>query len=134
MSFFNPKFKLISSQSLKIPESFIRELVEQKIEFQELTRIEDVIDELDICYMTRIQRERFPDEEEFKKVENCYILNVDMLRSVKPNFKILHPMPRVKEIPRNIDKCPQAYYWQQAEGGITVRKAILYHLLLEEKS
>lgn len=132
MSFFNPKFKLISSPSLKIPESFTRDLKEQNIEFEELTKIEDVINELDICYMTRIQRERFPDEEEFKKVENCYVLNIDMLKNVKSNLKILHPMPRNKEIPRIIDEIPHAFYWEQARGGIVVRQAILYHLLLEE--
>ena len=82
--------------------------------------------------MTRIQRERFPDEEEFKKVENCYVLNIDMLKNVKSNLKILHPMPRNKEIPRIIDEIPHAFYWKQARGGIVVRQAILYHLLLEE--
>jgi len=135
MSFFNPKFKLISPPSLKIPESFIRDLQEQGIEFEELIKIEDAIEVLDVCYMTRIQEERFPpDGDEYNKVRGFYVLEQKMLKNVKPNLKILHPMPRRGEIPREIDETPYAYYWQQAEGGITVRKAILYHLLLEGKS
>ncbi|MDD3284600.1 MAG: aspartate carbamoyltransferase [Patescibacteria group bacterium] len=134
MSFFHPKFKFISDPSLKIPASFTRELDEQGVEYEELTEIEDVLNELDICYMTRIQRNRFGDneEEEYNRVKGSYILKASMLENVKPNLKILHPLPRVDEIARDVDTTSYAYYWEQLDGGIPIRKAIIYTCILEE--
>ena len=81
--------------------------------------------ELDVLYMTRVQKERFPDELEYEKVKNYFMLNASMLNRVKKNLIIMHPLPRVNEISINVDNTPYAKYFAQAANGIPVRKAIL---------
>jgi len=86
---------------------------------------EDVINKVDILYMTRIQEERFPDPKDYEKVKNVYTIKKSMLKSVKENLKILHPLPRVTEIKEDVDKTKYAYYFEQAGFGVPVRQAIL---------
>jgi aspartate carbamoyltransferase catalytic subunit len=102
----------------------------QGIKYQEHTAFnEKVIQDADIIYMTRVQKERFSDLMEYERVKNVYILNNDMLRLAKPNMKILHPLPRVNEISQDVDDNPHAYYIQQAANGLFAREAIFCDVL-----
>ena len=84
-----------------------------------------MISEVDIFYSTRIQKERFPDEIEYEKVKDVYILTKDMLKNVRKNMKILHPLPRVNEISADVDSTPYAYYFEQSANGVPIREAVL---------
>jgi aspartate carbamoyltransferase catalytic subunit len=133
MSDFNPKFKFISPSFLKMPTHIKEYLKDKNIEFEELDDIDEKISELDILYVTRIQKERFADPEEYEKVKGSYILKKSMLSDVKKNFKVMHPLPRVDEISTDVDNTPYAYYFQQAKNGVYMRQAII-HLLLGGKN
>ena len=97
------------------------------IEQQDFT--EDTIADADILYMTRVQKERFSDLMEYERVKNVYVLNNELLKSAKPNMKILHPLPRVNEIAYEVDDNPHAYYIQQAGNGLFAREAIFCDVL-----
>lgn len=128
---FDVRLFLISPETLSLPTQIFDLLKKKGIRFSFHESIEEIINKLDILYMTRIQQERFsPDE--YQRVKNQCVLTLDMLNKVKPNFKILHPLPRVNEIPPAIDTTPYAHYFQQAANGLYVRQAILA-LLLNEK-
>ncbi|MGD9486699.1 MAG: aspartate carbamoyltransferase [Calditrichaceae bacterium] len=129
LSDFKPEFYFISPPSLAMPAYIKKDLSDKKIVYHEGQAIEDVINPLDILYVTRIQRERFADPEEYEKVKNTYILKSAMLAKVKENLKILHPLPRVNEISVDVDTTPYAYYFQQAKNGVFMRQAILTKLL-----
>ena len=90
---------------------------------------EDIINQSDILYMTRVQRERFTDLEEYERVKNVYILKNSMLANSKENLRILHPLPRVNEIAYDVDDNPKAYYIQQAHNGLFAREAIICDVL-----
>ena len=124
------KFILISPKELSIP-SYIREevLVKNNIEFKEVERLEDVIEELDILYMTRIQKERFFNEEEYLRLKDSYILDVEKMNLAKDDMIVLHPLPRVNEIAIEVDKDKRACYFKQAEFGMYVRMALISKLL-----
>ena len=124
------RFVLISPEELRIP-SYIRDdvLRENNIEFEEVERLEDALPKLDVLYMTRVQRERFTDLEEYERVKNVYILRNDMLRNSRENLRILHPLPRVNEIAYDVDDNPKAYYIQQARNGLFARQAIICEVL-----
>jgi aspartate carbamoyltransferase catalytic subunit len=126
---FNPSFHFVSPISLKMPKRIVADLKEKHIPVTVGDSLEGVLDDADILYMTRIQKERFPDPEEYNKVKDAYQLRSEHLRRVKPNFKILHPLPRVNEIHTEVDSTPYAYYFQQARNGIFTRQAILATLL-----
>ena len=98
-------------------------------EFKEVTNLDDVLPELDILYMTRVQRERFADPLEYEKVKNVYILKNSMLAGTKDNMRILHPLPRVNEICEDVDDNKKAYYFQQALNGVYTRQAIIFKAL-----
>jgi len=115
----------ISPESLKMPDFITELLKERNINFFECNEINDVIDKVDIFYMTRIQGERFPDKTEYEKVKGIYILEKNNLINVKENLKIMHPLPRIDEISKEIDNTPYAYYFEQAANGIPVRQALL---------
>ncbi len=129
MSYFNPSFVFISPEELKIPKEYKDELIKKDIPFRETRHLTEGIEEADIIYMTRIQKERFTDPIEYEKVKNIYSLNLDMIQNVKPTMKILHPLPRVNEIAQEIDGSEHAYYFQQAENGVYTRMAIIIKLL-----
>ena len=136
----NCKIYFVSPESLKIPKSILNDLKNNETDFREnnLLEFEDVLNLVDIVYMTRIQRERFPagieGEQEYQKIKNNYCLNKTMLKNVNPNLKIMHPLPKVFEIDHEIDKTSFAYYFRQAENGLYVRKALLNLILKKEKS
>lgn len=126
----NNKFILISPKELSIPE-YIREeiLIENNIEFMEVERLEDVIDKLDILYMTRVQKERFFNEEEYIRLKDSYILDKNKMKLAKKDMIVLHPLPRLNEISKEVDNDPRACYFKQAEYGMYVRMALILKLL-----
>lgn len=125
----NNKFILISPKELSIPE-YIREeiLIENNIEFMEVERLEDVIDKLDILYMTRVQKERFFNEEEYIRLKDSYILDKNKMKLAKKDMIVLHPLPRLNEISKEVDGDPRACYFKQAEYGMYVRMALILKL------
>lgn len=124
------KFILISPDELRIP-SYIRDDVLRKnnVEFKEVVRLEEVMGELDILYMTRVQRERFFNEEEYLRMKGFYILDKEKMKYAKDDMLILHPLPRVNEISVEIDDDPRAVYFKQAQYGVYVRMALILTLL-----
>ena len=129
MSDFNPNFQFISPSFLKMPDYIKDDLQEKNISFEETNEIDQNIDELDILYVTRVQRERFADPEDYERAKGSYILKKSMLKNVKSNFRIMHPLPRVDEIHTDVDKTPYAYYFEQAKNGVYMRQAIISMLL-----
>jgi aspartate carbamoyltransferase catalytic subunit len=130
MRFFNPTFHFISPDELKMPEEYKEYCRKNGIKFEEHSRFdEQTIADADILYMTRVQRERFTDLMEYERVKDMFILKNDMLRSAKPNLKILHPLPRVNEIAQDVDANEHAYYFQQAKNGLYVREALICNAL-----
>ncbi|MBO4739137.1 MAG: aspartate carbamoyltransferase [Bacteroidales bacterium] len=126
---FNTTFHLISPDSLKLPSAVKMHIKKRNLTYFQYTEIQEAIDKVDILYMTRVQRERFLDIQDYEKVKNSYILDKSMLKKVKPNMKVLHPLPRVNEIATNVDSMPQAYYFQQAQNGVYVRQALIAAIL-----
>ncbi|MBT8242194.1 MAG: aspartate carbamoyltransferase [Nitrosopumilus sp.] len=116
--------KLISPESLRIRSDSTYE-IKKRIDFSETTDIEDHLDELDVLYVTRIQKERFPDEEEYLKVKGSYVVGLDMLKRMKDDAIILHPLPRIDEISADVDSTKNAKYFKQAEYGKHTRAALL---------
>ena len=126
---FNAKFNFVSPVELKMPSTVIQYIKNAGLEYHEYTSLEEVIPQSDIIYMTRVQRERFPDPLEYEKVKNAYILRNEMLENSKPNCRILHPLPRVNEIHIDVDANPKAYYFQQAQNGLYARQAMICKVL-----
>lgn len=129
MSHFNPEFIFTSPDELKMPVEYKHFLDSKNIKYQETASLEEHMNDCDILYMTRVQQERFTDPMEYAKVKDVYSLTASMLEGVKPNMKILHPLPRVSEIAQDVDETPYAYYFKQAENGLYVRMAIIACLL-----
>lgn len=126
MSHFNPTFHFVAPDELKLPESYKSFCDEKGINYKEHTEFSaEVMNDADILYMTRVQRERFTDLMEYEKVKNVYILKKDMLEGTKENLKILHPLPRVNEIQQDVDDSPKAYYFEQAKNGVFTREAVI---------
>ena len=123
-------FVLISPKELSLP-GYIRDeiLIKNNIKFKEALKLEDVIHELDILYMTRIQKERFFNEEEYVRLKDSYILDLEKMKLAKEDMIILHPLPRVNEIDIEVDKDIRACYFKQAEFGMYVRMALISKLL-----
>ncbi|PIQ26541.1 MAG: aspartate carbamoyltransferase [Bacteroidetes bacterium CG18_big_fil_WC_8_21_14_2_50_41_14] len=129
LSLFNATFHLVSPESLKLPSAVKKWIGDANLKYYQYTDLSDVIDKMDIIYMTRIQGERFPDPLEYEKVKNSYILNNSMLANSKENVRVLHPLPRVNEISEDVDDNPKAYYFQQARNGVYVRQALIAAIL-----
>lgn len=130
LRYFKPIFNFVSSRELRMPEEYLNICRREGIEFHEYTDFSpEVINSSDILYMTRVQRERFSDVMEYEKVKNLYTLRNAMLADAKPNLRILHPLPRVNEIDRDVDDNEKAYYFEQARNGVYARQAILTRAL-----
>lgn len=129
MAHFNPIFKFIAPDELKMPDEYKLFCRKNKIPYTESHDLADNFNDTDILYITRVQKERFLDMLEFERVKNTYTLKNDMLVNSKPNLKILHPLPRVNEIDPDVDTNPKAYYFQQAQNGMYVRQAIVSKVL-----
>ncbi|MCM1176807.1 MAG: aspartate carbamoyltransferase [Bacteroidales bacterium] len=133
MSHFNPTFIFTSPDELKMPAEYKDFLDSKGIRYMETSSLEEHLNDCDILYMTRVQQERFNDPMEYEKVKDIYRLEASMLGNVKPNMKILHPLPRVGEIDQDVDDTPYAYYFKQAENGLYVRMSIISYLLSYDK-
>ncbi len=126
MSHFNPTFYFVAPEELRVPDSYKSFCDERGIKYEEhIDFSPEVINNADILYMTRVQRERFTDLMEYEKVKNIYILKKDMIGNTKDNLRILHPLPRVNEIDQDVDDSPKAYYFEQAKNGVFTREAVI---------
>ena len=126
----NIRFVLISPDELKIPEYVKEEILEKNnIEYVETTDIEEHISELDILYMTRVQKERFFNEEDYLRLKDYYILNKEKIKNAKKDLCIMHPLPRVNEISTEVDDDPRACYFKQVRYGKYIRMALILKLL-----
>jgi aspartate carbamoyltransferase catalytic subunit len=126
---YNTTFHLVSPHELKLPSSVKMSIKEKDLDYYQYTDLQEVIPNIDILYMTRIQKERFSDPIDYEKVKNSYILKNSMLNGAKDNLRIMHPLPRVNEINIDVDTNPKAYYFTQALNGVYVRQAILTSIL-----
>lgn len=122
--FNNVRFYFVAPEALAMPDYICEELDDAGIQYSLHSEIEDVIPELDILYMTRVQKERF-DESEYAHIKSAFVLTAASLKEAKDNLKVLHPLPRVDEITVDVDKTPYAYYFEQAENGVYARTALL---------
>ena len=130
LRYSNVKFVLISPEELRVP-SYIREDILEKhhVEFEEVERLEDALPKLDILYMTRVQKERFFNEEDYVRMKDFYILDKQKMKLAPKDMYILHPLPRVNEIAVEVDDDPRAAYFKQAQYGVYVRMALILRLL-----
>ena len=130
LRYSNVKFILISPEELRVP-SYIREDILEKnnVEFEEVERLEDALPKLDILYMTRVQKERFFNEEDYVRMKDFYILDKQKMELAPKDMYILHPLPRVNEISVEVDDDPRAAYFRQAQYGVYVRMALILTLL-----
>lgn len=129
MAMFNAEMYFVAPEQLQMPNYILEDLQKNNITYHLVDNMQEIIEKVDILYMTRIQKERFPDLQEYEKVKNVFILSKKLLETAKPNMKILHPLPRVNEISEEVDIEPHAYYFNQAHYGIPVRMAIIALLL-----
>lgn len=127
--FRNPIFNFVAPPELAMPDEYKIYLSNKGIKYFEHLEFNSIINQADIIYMTRVQKERFIDPVEYEKVKNVYILRNEMLHETKESVKILHPLPRINEIHTNVDNNPKAYYFTQAKNGVYTRMAIISHLL-----
>lgn len=125
------EFAFVSPSALAMPDYITEELDEAGCQYHIFPSLEAAVEWADILYMTRVQRERF-DEQEFARIQGKFNLNAAMLTNAKPNLRILHPLPRVDEIHPDVDNTPYAYYFEQAKNGVYARQAILSLILNEE--
>lgn len=126
----NVKFILISPEELRVP-SYIRNdvLDKEHAQYEEVVRLEDALPKLDILYMTRVQKERFFNEEDYVRMKDFYVLDKTKMKLASPDMLVLHPLPRVNEIATEVDKDPRAAYFKQAQYGVYVRMALILTLL-----
>jgi aspartate carbamoyltransferase catalytic subunit len=124
------RFVLISPQELRIPDYIRNDVLEKNnVPYKEMEKLEDAMPDLDILYMTRIQKERFFNEEEYLRMKGYYILTEDMMRLAREHMMVLHPLPRVNEISVDVDRDPRAMYFQQVQNAVYVREALILTLL-----
>lgn len=130
LSYFRPTFHFVAPEELAIPDKYKAFCDSRQITYREYTDFSpEAINSADILYMTRVQKERFTDLMEYEKVKNVYVLHNEMLNDSKENLKVLHPLPRVKEISQDVDDNPKAYYFQQARNGMYTRQAVICDLM-----
>ena len=123
------KYVMISPEELELPDYIKETLDEAGVEWKEVRSLDEAIPELDILYMTRVQRERFFNEEDYIRLKDSFILRREMLDPAKEDLAILHPLPRVNEIARDVDDDPRACYFYQALMGKYIRMALILYLL-----
>lgn len=123
------EFIFISPEELKIPDYIIEALQDKNIPYKEVIKLEDCMPDLDLLYMTRVQKERFFNEEDYVRLKDFYILNKQKLQTAKEDMLILHPLPRVNEISVEVDDDPRAVYFEQVQYGVYVRMALILTLL-----
>ena len=131
----NIKFILIAPEELRIPDYVRKEVLEKNnIPFKQVESMNEVLGELDMLYMTRVQRERFFNEEDYVRLKDTYILDAEKMELAKKDMMVLHPLPRVNEISVDVDKDPRALYFKQAKYGMFARMALIMCLLGDDKA
>ncbi len=125
LSLYGAEMTFVSPPELSLPSEIIKDLQKHKIKVKETNSLEEIIGDIDVLYMTRVQRERFLDPEEYEKVKHRLKVTGSLLKNVNSNLKILHPLPRVNEISTAVDATPHACYFQQAFYGVPIRMALL---------
>ena len=126
----NIRFVLISPEELRVPDYIVKDVLEANgIPYQETRSLEESMSELDILYMTRVQKERFFNEEDYIRLKNSYVLTREKMAQAKPTMAVLHPLPRVNEIALDVDDDPRAAYFEQVQNGVYVRMALIMTLL-----
>lgn len=133
LSLYKAKLSFVSPTQLKMPDSIIKYLKKQGVEVLQTSKIEDVLKETDVLYMTRIQKERFPDPAEYLKVAGGYRITADTLEGVRDDMIVMHPLPRVDEIEPGVDSTKHARYFQQAFYGVPLRMAVLSLVMGKEE-
>lgn len=130
MKYFNPRFRFVSCPELAMPDKYIKFCDKHGIPYEIHTELTpEVLNNTDILYMTRVQRERFKDLDTYERVKDLYSINDAMLRDSRPNLRVLHPLPRLKEINEDLDENPKAYYFEQAHNGLFARQALIIRAL-----
>jgi len=122
---FGTRITFVSPPSLRVPENVRTELGREGVRFEEIESVDGVVDTLDVLYVTRIQKERFPDEKEYEKVAGEYRVTPETLQEARDDLVLMHPLPRVDEIAPEVDEKKQARYFEQAHNGVPVRMAVL---------
>ena len=125
----NVRFIMVSPEELGVPEYVLEEIKKSGMSFEETRDLAQAMPKLDVLYMTRVQRERFFHEEDYIRLKDRYILDMDKLKTAKPDLMIMHPLPRVNEIATEVDNDPRAWYFRQAKYGMYVRMALLMAVL-----
>lgn len=135
LTHFNPKIYFVAPQILQMPEYLLEDLDKNNIQYELLEDFRDCLDKIDVFYMTRIQKERFPDIEDYEKVKGIYVINREnIINKCKDDMIILHPLPRVDEISTDLDDTKHALYFKQAKNGVPVRQAMMMVVLDEVKN
>jgi len=129
---YDVRVHLVSPESLRIRSDSVYE-IRKKMDLAESASLADCVDELDVVYVTRVQRERFPDSEEYQKVRGSYVIGTDMLQKMKDGAIVMHPLPRLDEISTEVDSTPAARYFEQARNGMLTRAALLALILGDGK-
>lgn len=129
LGMFDNRFYFVAPRALEMPSGICQNLRQMGVPFSFHPTIEEIIGKVDVLFMTRIQQERFASHEEYLKVKDHFILTEATLQGAESHLKILHPLPRVNEIEKGVDKMPHAYYFQQAQNGLWVRQALLAMIL-----
>jgi aspartate carbamoyltransferase catalytic subunit len=122
-------FYFVSPKELALPREFINELKESGVVFQEINNLEEVLPKVDVLYMTRVQKERFTNGEDYEKVKDLFILKFEHLKNLKKEAIIMHPLPKINEIEKEVDTDPRAAYFRQAQNGLYVRMALFLYVL-----
>lgn len=125
----NPKAFLVSPKELKLPQQYKNFLSSHKIEFSETEKLEKILPQVDILYMTRIQKERFQSSRLYDKIKDSFVIDKKNIKLMKKWARIMHPLPRIKEISPDVDADPRAAYFRQAQNGLYIRMALLKIIL-----
>lgn len=129
LSKYDTEFYFVSPDILRMPDYILKELDESGHRYYECSDVNEVISEVDVLYVTRVQRERFEDPAEYERVKGCYVVDPDLMRKAKANMIVMHPLPRVGEIDMRVDDDPRAAYFRQMENGMYIRMALLAAVL-----
>ncbi|MBZ9570488.1 aspartate carbamoyltransferase [Methanobrevibacter sp. TMH8] len=127
LGMFDAQMSFVSPDELKMPKETLHDLEKNNIKFHETNNLKDIIDEVDVLYVTRIQKERFPDEEEYSKIKGAYLIDKDLING--KDLIVMHPLPRVDEIATDVDNTKYNKYFEQAFYGVPVRMAILKNII-----
>jgi aspartate carbamoyltransferase catalytic subunit len=125
LAMFDAEMFFISVESLRLPDSLLEELDAARVKYHQVEDAQAVIGKLDVLYVTRIQAERFADPVEYEKVKGAYVVNNQLLASARKDLRVMHPLPRIDEIDREVDRTEHAVYFEQARNGIPIRQALL---------